>query len=66
MSNTITRDFSAKARKALSAKGIEIIGVTSFRQEYKNGSWGYERAYQVNDNDCGKVWTRKEVEQAAQ
>ena len=66
MSNTITRDFSAKARKALSMKGIHIVGVTSCRQEYANGSWGYERAYQVDDNGCGKVWSRIEVEGAAQ
>lgn len=65
MSNTITRDFSIKTRKALAQKGIEIIGVVSYRQDYPNGSWGYERAYQVNDNGCGKVWVRKDIEQAA-
>ena len=65
MSNTISRDFSKQTIKALSAKGIKIVGVTSYKVEYQNGSWGYERAYNIDDNGFGRVWTAAQVEKAA-
>jgi NADPH-dependent 2,4-dienoyl-CoA reductase/sulfur reductase-like enzyme len=65
MSNTITRAFNSKIRAALAKKGITIYGVTSVKEVYENGSWGSKRMYQVNDNDCGRVWTHEQVEAAA-
>ena len=65
MSNTVTRDFSKKTLNALAKKGITVYGTTSYKVEYENGGWCYERAYQVNDNDCGRIWTHEQVEAAA-
>lgn len=65
MQNTITRDFDLKTRKALAKKGIAIIGVTAVKTTYPNGSWGYERMYEINDNNCGKVWNYSQVKAAS-
>jgi len=65
MSNTITRDFDLKTRKALAKKGIVVVGTTAVKVTYPNGSWSYERFYKVNDNGCGKVWSWDQVKLAS-
>jgi hypothetical protein len=55
------RDFSKATQKSLKAKGIEFMGLQAYRVEYENGSWGYERAYKLNDNGTAKVRTFLEV-----
>jgi len=58
------KDFTAKTRRALSAKGISIIGMQSIPDA--NGNFANaQRGYKVNDNGCGRIWTRSQVMGAA-
>lgn len=59
-------DFSAKTIRALSRKGIRLIGLQaipdmSSAMPYANAS----RGYLMDDNGCGRVWTFAEVLAAA-
>ena len=59
------RDFSSKTRNALARKGITVLTVTFIPGSdgsFANG----ERAYNVSDNGCGRVWTFAQVMEAAQ
>lgn len=59
------RDFSAKTRNALARKGIVVLNATFIPGEdgtFANG----RRAYNVNDNGCGRVWTHSQVMECAQ
>ena len=59
------RDFTVKTRNALARKGITVIGSTFIpgsAGSFANG----ERAYNVSDNGCGRVWTFGQVLEAAQ
>lgn len=57
------RDFSKKTLNALAKKGISIMSITfvPYKGDYTRG----ERAYNVNDNGCGRVLTFLEVLEAA-
>lgn len=59
-------DFSKKTVAALAKKGIRIYGLTYIPGE---GEWAMangERGYLVNDNGTGRVWTFRDVMEAAQ
>ena len=61
-----TRHFNAKTIKALAKKGISITGLTaipdmSSDMPYANAETGYI----INDNGTGKVWTFRQVMNAA-
>lgn len=59
------RDFSAKTLRALSAKGIELVGVQAL-PGYGDMPWANaERGFLVSDNGCGRVWTFAQVLEAA-
>jgi hypothetical protein len=58
-------DFSAATRRALARKGIEVYGTTfvpAADGSFANG----DRAYKVSDNGCGRIWTFRQVLEAAQ
>jgi hypothetical protein len=61
----LRRDFSATTLRALSKRGVQILGVTLLPgagdMPYANG----ERGYVVNDNDCGRVLTFRQVTKLA-
>jgi hypothetical protein len=58
------KDFTAKTRRALNANGISIIGMQSIPDA--NGSFANsQRAYKVNDNGTGRIWTHSQVIQAS-
>lgn len=59
------RDFSSKTRNTLARKGITVLTATFIPGSdgsFANG----ERAYNVSDNGCGRVWTFAQVMEAAQ
>jgi hypothetical protein len=60
-----TRDFSAKTLRALSAKGIELVGVQALPGSGDMPWANAERGFVVSDNGCGKVWTFAQVLAAA-
>ena len=58
--------FSAKTLRALIRKGVRIVGLQylpdmSSAMPMANGETGYV----VDDNGCGKVWTFRQVLEAA-
>ena len=56
--------FDKKVVRALKAKGVKLLGVTSMPTE--SGSFlGAIRVYEVSDNDTFKIWTWNEVMAAA-
>lgn len=55
------KDFSKEIRKALKSKGIEFAGITAYKRDYANGSWGYETAYKLNDNGTMRVREYQQV-----
>ena len=61
----LRRDFSAATLRALSKRGVQILGVTLLPgagdMPYANG----ERGYTVNDNGCGRVLTFRQVTERA-
>ena len=62
----IAADFSAAQRKALTKKGIRIIGAQACpdmtsSMPYANAT----RGYLIDDNGCGRVWSYQEVVEAA-
>lgn len=59
-------DFSAKTLRALSRKGIRLVGLQaipdmSSSMPYANA----DRGYVVDDNGTGRVWTFLQVLKAA-
>jgi hypothetical protein len=61
-----SRHFGRKMVSALSRKGIRVIGLQalpdmSSSMPYANASTGYI----VDDNGCGRIWTHREVTEAA-
>lgn len=61
-----TRDLGRKVIAALARKGITVINVQalpdfSSPMPFANA----DRGYVVNDNGCGRVWTRREAINAA-
>lgn len=57
------RHFGRKAIAALARKGIRVIGLQAIP-----GSQGFldsTTGYVVDDNGCGRVWTHREVAEAA-
>jgi hypothetical protein len=57
-------DFSATTRRALARKGVAIYGITlvpAADGSFANGT----RAYKVDDNGCGRIWTFAQVLEAA-
>lgn len=58
------KDFTQQTRRALNAKGISIIGMQSMPDA--NGSFANsQRAYKVNDNGMGRIWTHTQVMEAS-
>jgi len=60
------RDFSSKTVRALAARGVRVLGATVIPS---NGELAFatgSRAYRVDDNGCGRVWTFQQVLEAAQ
>lgn len=55
------RDFSAKTLRALSAKGVEVIGTQMLPGSGDLPMANAERGYLVSDNGCGRVWTFAQV-----
>lgn len=58
------RDFSLKTRNALARKGITILSATfipGVDGSFANG----ERAYNISDNGCGRVWKFSQIMEAA-
>lgn len=65
MTTTLTRDFSAKTRRALAQRGIRLLSPTLLpdaRGSFANG----DRAYNVDDNGTGRIWRFAEVLAAAE
>jgi hypothetical protein len=59
-------DFSAKTIKALSRKGIAILGPVAIPDMTSAMPWANaSRGWSVNDNGCGRVWTLAQVLGAA-
>lgn len=55
--------FSASTRRALAKKGITVYGLQALPV---NGSFANcDTGYLVNDKGCGKVWTFRQVLEAA-
>ena len=61
MNNTITRDFSAKTRRALAKKGIEIINTTAIPGEGPMPWANATRGYELNDNGTHRLCTHSQV-----
>jgi len=59
------RDFSSKTLHALAAKGISILGGVAIPAAGDMPFANAERGYRVNDNGCGRIWTFKQVLEAA-
>ena len=57
-------DFNAKTRRILANKGIHLIGIFAI-PDSKSSFANARRAYRVNDNGTGRVWTYHEVIDAA-
>jgi len=58
------KDFTAETRRTLSRKGISIVGMTSIPDLSGNFARS-QRAYKVNDNGTGRIWTHSQVIQAS-
>lgn len=59
-------DFSKKTRAALAKKGIYLIGLTVIPNMQSDMPFATgERGYCMNDNGCHRVWTFKQVLEAA-
>ena len=58
------KDFNAKTRRILANKGIQLIGIFAI-PDSKSSFANARRAYRVNDNGTGRVWTYHEVIDAA-
>lgn len=60
------RDFSSSTLKALAARGIRVVGLTTIPGAgdlpFATGS----RGYRIDDNGCGRIWTFAQVLEAAQ
>ena len=55
------RDFNASTLRALARKGITILRPVAV----PTGRFAdYDRAYSVNDNGCGRIWTFEQVKEA--
>ena len=59
------RDFSAKTLRALSQRGVELVGVQMLPGTGDLPCANAERGFVVNDNGCGRVWTFAQVLGAA-
>ena len=60
------RHFNAKTIKALTRKGISIIGLTAIPDMSSDMPCANaETGYVINDNGTGKVWTFRQVLNAA-
>jgi hypothetical protein len=60
------RDFSAKTLRALSAKGIEVVGTQMLPGSGEMPWANAERGFSVVENGCGRVWTFAQVLEAAE
>lgn len=59
-------DFSRSTLRALSRKGIRIVGLTIIPNMSSDMPWANgDRGYNVDDNGCGRVWTFAQVLEAA-
>lgn len=62
----LRRDFSAATLRALSNRGVQVLGVTLIPgagdMPYANG----ERGYTVSDNGTGRVLTFRQVTELAE
>lgn len=59
-----TRHFGREAVATLARKGIRVIGLQAIPDEtgsFLNSTTGYV----VDDNSCGRVWSYREVAEAA-
>lgn len=61
----VARHFGRKTVAALGKKGITIIGLQAIPGDGPMPYANTETGYLVNDNDCGRVWTHREVREAA-
>jgi hypothetical protein len=59
------RDFSAKTLRALSKRGVEVVGVQALPGAGAMPWANAERGFLVSHNGCGKVWTFARVLEAA-
>jgi hypothetical protein len=58
--------FSAKTLRALSRKGITVVGLQAIPDMSSDMPFANaETGFLVNDNGCGKVWTFRQVLEAA-
>lgn len=60
------RDFSAKTLRALTKRGIELVGVQMLPGTGDLPCANAECGYLVNDHGTGRVWTFQMVLAAAQ
>lgn len=59
-------DFSRSTLRALSRKGIRVIGLTVIPNMASDMPFATgDRGYKVDDNGCGRVWTFAQVMEAA-
>lgn len=59
-------DFSRSTLRALSRKGIRVIGLTVIPNMASDMPFATgDRGYKVDDNGCGRVWTFAQVVEAA-
>ena len=65
-SKLASRDFSSKTLRALTAKGIALVDVQMLPGEGDMPWANADRGYLVNDHGTGRVWTFKQVTEAAQ
>jgi hypothetical protein len=58
------RHFGREAVTSLARKGIRVLGPTAIPDE--RGSFlNSSTAYKVDDNGCGRIWSYREVVEAA-
>jgi hypothetical protein len=59
-------DFSRSTLRALSRKGIRVIGLTVIPNMTSDLPFATgDRGYKVDDNGCGRIWTFAQVMEAA-
>lgn len=59
------RDFSAATRRALARRGIRLLSTTVIPAAGTLGFARGDRGYFVDDRGCGRVWTHRQVLEAA-
>jgi hypothetical protein len=66
ISQIANRHFGRKAVAALARKGVAIVATTVIPGEGDMPFAAGETGYVVSDNGCGRVWTHRQVVEAAQ